>query len=146
MACGDPPSLPTPDVSMLAEPAEPRAGFKPQGDAEVDLGGPEAAHTPSPPPPRLPGDTAKREGSMASSFCSPQNREAKAIPGALANTLFPPDEHRAVAHFASVSQAIAPILSFSFPRKAKEKNILKEEEKQTFSNLQLQLSRVLLES
>lgn len=27
------------------DPAEPSAGFKPQGDTEVDLGGPEAAHT-----------------------------------------------------------------------------------------------------
>lgn len=73
------------------DPAEPSAGFKPQGDTEVDLGGPEAAHTHPPPSPQLPGDTAKREGSMASSFCSPQNRKTKTIPGALANTLFPPN-------------------------------------------------------
>lgn len=37
------------------DPAEPRAGFKPQGDAEVDLGGPEAAHTPPLLPHGFPG-------------------------------------------------------------------------------------------
>lgn len=51
-----------------------------------------------------------------------------------------------MARFALVSQAIAPILSFSFQEKQRKRIEGRKEEKQTFSNLQLQLSRVLLES